>query len=176
MEIGYEIWKTIIGNEHYMVSSFGRIKSLERVVFKDIKKQTKKRIREYITFGRKLSNGYMGFVLSNDCLQHQKLVHRIVAEHFIPNPENKPEVNHINGIKDDNRAENLEWATSSENQIHAIRTGLQSGFNSKIVLNIATGVFYDTMTEAANSINMRVATLSRKLNGLRKNNTNFVLV
>lgn len=69
--------------------------------------------------------GYETIGLSKDGVKERFLVHRIVAMAYIPNPENKPTVNHINGNKKDNRVENLEWNTYREQQLHAIETGLK---------------------------------------------------
>ena len=63
--------------------------------------------------------GYLHIVIRKNNKSYDFQVHRLVANAFIPNPENKPEVNHKNGIRDDNRVENLEWVTRSENQIHS---------------------------------------------------------
>jgi hypothetical protein len=69
--------------------------------------------------------GYLIVGLWANCERKTMLVHRLVTEAFIPNTESKPQVNHINGDKLDNRVENLEWATSSENTQHSYDTGLQ---------------------------------------------------
>ena len=68
--------------------------------------------------------GYMILNLRIDGKTYKKYVHRIVAEVYIPNPHNKPEINHKNAIKDDNRVDNLEWNTSKENIRHAYDNGL----------------------------------------------------
>ena len=74
---------------------------------------------------KKLSKHNAGYLRT--CIDGRaQYVHRLVAMKYIPNPENKREVNHKNGIKDDNRVCNLEWNTSSENTRHAIKTGLQN--------------------------------------------------
>ena len=100
--------------QSYEISNYGRIKCLNYLHHKD---------KVYITNGIKCSNGYFKYELKNNGLKKVFLIHRLVALHFIPNPENKPCVNHINGIKDDNRVENLEWCTFKENNNHAIRRG-----------------------------------------------------
>lgn len=117
-----EIWKDIIGYEGlYQISNYGRIKSIERKVkYNNSFRNVKEKIRKSFIGNQ----GYERIELSRDRKNKKYNVHRLVAETFIPNLFNKETVNHKNGIKTDNKVENLEWATRSENELHAYKTGL----------------------------------------------------
>ena len=117
------IWKPIPGwEDYYEVSDEGNVKSLERIV--TFGKGGEKLKKESILKARINSNGYPAINLCKNGKCKQIENHRLVALTFIDNPHNKPSVNHINGIKTDNRVENLEWATWSEQQRHARAMGL----------------------------------------------------
>jgi len=106
-----EIFKDIKGYESlYQISNLGRIKSL-------------KFNKEKILIPNKKRKGYLSILLYNKGLKGY-YIHRLVAKAFISNPENKPCINHKNGIKSDNRIENLEWVTYSENNKHAYKIKL----------------------------------------------------
>jgi len=79
----------------------------------------------------KTKKGYLRVNLTKNNFLKWFSVHRLVAEAFIENPLNLPQVNHKNGIKNDNRVENLEWITQSENTIHSFKTGLQKGLKGE---------------------------------------------
>lgn len=115
-----EIWKDVPNYEGiYQCSSFGRIKTIERII---TEKGGKKRIRKEIIRKQTLSKkGYFYITMTNDCKTKLFTVHRIVAFTFLPLIMNKNVVNHKNGIKTDNRIENLEWCNKSENELHAYR-------------------------------------------------------
>lgn len=80
-------------------------------------------------------NGYIRVELWKDGRGKKYLLHRLLAQAFIPNPEGKPQVNHIDGDKENNALSNLEWVTQRENQIHAYKLGLQRGFRKSCPLS-----------------------------------------
>lgn len=119
-----EEWKSIIGFEHYMISSLGRVKSLDRSIIdkKGIRQRYKGKIRKNVFFSQR--RGYYAIIINNGGKQKRFLIHRLMALHFIPNPDNKPCVNHKDGNGMNNRLDNLEWVTVKENSEHAFRNGL----------------------------------------------------
>ena len=134
-----EIWKDIpnyVGL--YQASNLGNIRSLDKFSltnnrFNKMKRKVKGRILKPHLNKR---TGYLQVILSNDKNKKIWLVHRLIALTFIPNLENKEQVNHIDGNKHNNNVENLEWVTCSENMKHAFKTNLnhsnfkvQSGIN-----------------------------------------------
>lgn len=114
-----EIWVDIKGWENmYQVSNLSRVRSLNRKV---ISKSNSFRFSKSIILNPTVGKiGYPVVGLSKEGYTKYCKVHRIVAENFIPNNLNKSQVNHINGIKTDNRICNLEWVTSKENIVHAV--------------------------------------------------------
>lgn len=136
-----EIWKDIAGYEGlYQVSNFGRVKSLN---------YNKTGISKCLV--PKKNNSYNMVCLCKGGVHKYVSIHRLVANAFIPNPENKLEVNHIDGNKSNNLISNLEWVTSSENTRHAIdKLGHNPRKWSKTPVKcVETGEIFETQIEAA---------------------------
>lgn len=122
-----EAWKPVVGFEGiYEVSNFGKVQSLDRMV-RHVSKSG--RVGERLFPGRVLklvdhTHGYKSAVLCDSPKRSALLIHRVVAEAFIPNPDNLPWINHKDANKSNNRVDNLEWCTPSDNMQHAMKLGL----------------------------------------------------
>ena len=146
----------------YEVFENGKIKSLKY----------KKNIKFFMS-----NSGYYRKQITINNQRKNILLHRILAECFILNPENKPQVNHKNGIKIDNRIENLEWVTRSENQLHSVRTGLRimpKGIDhkrSKVILQYdKSGIFikeHHGLNDIARKMKINCGNISQVINKKR---------
>lgn len=157
MREGKKVWSYIKGTDNYFVSNFGDVKH-----------------REYQRKPIYDKDGYLQIGLKINGRKTTRKIHRLVAEAFIPNTHNKPQVNHIDGNKENNKIDNLEWVTNSENQYHKYRVlkyteplemrmkkraNCGKG-NMKKVLCIETGVEYDSARIASKSMGLHFTAVS----------------
>jgi hypothetical protein len=144
-----EIWKDIEGYD-YIISNYGNIKHI----------RNNKYLKERYT------KGYNRIALHKNGKQKNFFVHRLVAEVFITNSEDKKQVNHIDGNKLNNNVDNLEWCTHSENQVHRYRI-LKKGIKS--VSLIKNGIVYnfDSIVEASEELGIDASNISRVMSGER---------
>lgn len=153
-----EVWRPIKGFEGRLeVSNMGRIRSIERIVAFG---QNKRKVHQTIYKLHNDKDGYKMAGISGKTIK----VHRAVAETFIPNPDNRPQVNHIDGDKSNNRADNLEWATQEENMQHASKHGLAR--HVSVVRD--DGEEYFTVNEAALANGVSPSCISAVINGYQK--------
>lgn len=152
--------ETYIVKGDYIITSLGRVFSLPRVNKKG----------QYLKFKElkgKVSNGYKKITLYNKTVEVEYL-HRLVADAFIPNPDNKPTVDHINRDRLDNRVENLRWATYKE------QSGNQGKASKPIYCMIDNDVLeFDSLTSCANELNLTVSSISLCLSGKQKSHKGY---
>lgn len=155
-----EEWKDIKGYEGlYQVSDLGRVRSLDRL------SADGRRLKGQFLKPYKNKGGYVCVTLCKNGQIKGFQIHRLVAEAFIPNPDNFPQVNHRNERRDDNKAFNLEWCDAKYNSNYGNHKQNVAAAISKKVRCIETGVIYDSITIAAESVGRKKAALSNCLRG-----------
>ncbi len=179
-----EVFRDVLGYEGlYQVSNYGRVKSLERknIFYCGLRKEhlerpTKEKILNY----NKSNRGYLQVCLTKDGKSKTYTVHRLVAKAFLPNLKNKKQVNHIDGNKENNSIDNLEWVTSSENNKHAFITGLNKPHNMRKVNQYdLQGNFikrWNSITDflKENNLNLKNSNITTCCKGKRKNAYGFI--
>lgn len=146
MEVEYH--KIPVKDTYYLIGSDGSIKNSNGMKMAPFKTK----------------NGYMKINL----LKKGFYMHRLVAECFIPNPEEKPQVNHKNGDKTDNRVENLEWVTNSENMLHCIRTNNVTRRSNVEIMEVNSMNKFSSIAEASRHFNINYSTICKSIRENRK--------
>ncbi len=156
------VFNEIPGYEgYYEIDRNGNVRSIKRVIKTENGNRT---INSKTISPRKNNFGYLEIRLSKEGKTRTKFIHRLLAMTYIKNTGNKPEVNHINVIKLDNRLDNLEWVTKSENMQHAYKTGLIRPKGIKVIDKV-TGEEFKSIKLAAKMRNIKYQTMQRHLSG-----------
>lgn len=160
-----EIWKDIEGYDNYQISSLGNVRKITKNGFTHIKCSPRGSQKT-----SKTKEKYMGVTLSKNGTRKGFSVHRLVAEAFIPNPNNYPLINHINGIKDDNCVCNLEWCTIKQNIQHAYDVLNMRNHYGSIKQYTKEGEFikeYDSVREASRELGIHFGNIVKCANKQR---------
>lgn len=183
-----EVWKDIEGYEGlYQVSNMGRVRSLERIVKHSIKGKLSRRRGKIKDAYLDKKSGYKQVRLCKEGKAKTLNIHRLVAKAFLPNPENKKEVDHINTISTDNRVYNLKWATRTENNNNELTRKHRSiamkgrilseeqvmrmrrdNPNKMKVMCIETGIIYESAMEAYRQTGVNQGNINSCCNDKRK--------
>lgn len=157
-----EVWKDIPGYEGlYQISNMGRVKSLPRND-KFCKRPVAVILKPFVC-----GSGYQEVILAIKRRRKPKLIHRMVAEAFVPNQSGKREVNHKDGDRSNNRHTNLEWVTPSENIQHSYDELEHKAYSRKVVC-VETGEVFDSIKEAAESKGLKLPLIWKCCNGKQK--------
>ena len=148
-----EIWKDITGfNGYYSISNYGNVKRNFRITERSDKRRIK--LKEKMLRSAYNERGYLHIRLIKDNERKTYRINRLVAMEFVPNPNNYKEVNHIDGVKDNNYYKNLEWCTRSQNIQHAFKNGLLRTNKKVVQLDLEGNVikFWDSMGQACKEL------------------------
>jgi hypothetical protein len=157
----------------YLINQLGEIKRTNRVFITSNGQQTTLKEKKIAIRVDKRSGYLVVKITKLNGHAGSQYVHRLIAQTFLPNPDNKLFVNHLNGIKTDCSLENLEWVTHSENQKHAIRMNLSKLPVPKTVpvINICSGQRFNSILEASKVSCINYDRCKKMLSGITRNNT-----
>jgi hypothetical protein len=163
--VGGVVWKPVVGfEEYYEVTDYGVVKSIRKGNYYN------KIMHPYLA-----GEGYLYLHVKIGNKSPHLLIHRVVADAFIPNPEHKKYIDHINTVKTDNRVENLRWCTNSENSLNPITNKRRKHVAKKIafdisihVINEETGTWFNSMLDAAKVFNINAKSVKSSCEGHKK--------
>lgn len=164
-----EVWKDIPGYEGlYQASSDGRVRSLDRVVIVNGPMRVYSKFVQGRIIAPTLNRGYLYVTLRKDGKSYSEKVHRCVCLTFIENPNGYGDVNHKNGVRSDNRVDNLEWCSRSQNIVHSYYVTKRKPSGCKPVLCIENGITYPSCMAAGRALGIDNSSIADVANGVYK--------